>query len=180
MIDRRSVLALLACAALSACATGGPAFGPPQTSQLIAANYAAADSLASGSLSRIPRGAPIIVATLVRLEDIGASSNLGRLVSEQIASRLTQLGYAVPELKLGGSIFVRSDQGELLLSPDVRQIAVSYHAQAIVVGTYAIGADVVYVHVALIDAASGHAISAYDYFLPMIAQVRVLLGGRPD
>jgi TolB-like protein len=180
MIDHRSVLALLACALLSACATSGPAFGPPQSSQLIAANYAAAESLAFGSQRPIPRDAPIIVATLVKLEDITSSSNLGRLVSEQLASRLTQLGYAVPDLKLRGSILVRADQGELLASRDVLQIALGYHAQAIVVGTYAVGADVVFVHVELIDAATGRAISAYDYFLPMISQVRVLLGIKPD
>jgi TolB-like protein len=180
MIDRRRVLALFVYASLSACATSGPAFGPPQTSQLITTNYAAADSLASGSQRPIPKDAPIIVATLVELADITASSNLGRLVSEQFVSRLTQLGYTVAELKLRGSIFIRSDQGELLLSRDVHRIAVSHHAQAIVVGTYAVGADVVYVHVELIDAATGYAISAYDYFLPMISQIRVLLGVKPD
>ncbi len=180
MIDRRSVLALFACALLSACATSGPAFGPPQTSQLISANYAAADSLASGSQRPVPNDGPIVVATLVKLDNITASSNFGRLVSEQVASRLTQLGYAVPELKLRGSNFVRSDQGEPLLYRDVRQIALSHHAKAIVIGTYAVGADVVYVHVELIDAATGYAISAYDYFIPMISQVRVLLGVRPD
>ena len=83
-------------------------------------------------------------------------------------------------MKLRGSILVRADQGELLASRNVLQIALGYHAQAIVVGTYAVGADVVYVHVELIDAATGRAISAYDYFLPMISQVRVLLGIKPD
>jgi TolB-like protein len=180
MIDRRSVLALVASAALSACATSGPAFGPANTSQLITANYTATDILASGSPRPIPKDAPIVVATLVRLDNHALSSNLGRLVSEQIASRLTQLGYAVPELKLRGSIFIRSNEGEMFLSRDVREIALSYHAQAIVVGTYAVGADVVYVHVELVDATTGHAISAYDYFLPMVSQVRVLLGLTPD
>lgn len=180
MIDRRSVLAVFACAALSACATGGPAFGPAESSQLITANYTAADRLVSGSQRPILTDAPILVATLVKLENLGVSSNLGRLVSEQIASRLTQRGYGVPELKLRGSIFIRSDQGELLLSRDVHQIALSHDSQAIVVGTYAVGADVVYVHVELIEASTGHAISAYDYYIPMIPQVKVLLGLGSD
>ena len=172
MIDRRGVLTLIAFALLSACATGGPA----QTSQIIAANYAAADRLVFASQRPLPKDAPIIVATLVTLHNLDASSDLGRLVSEQLSSRLTQLGYAVPELKLRGSIFVHSDEGELLLSRDVHQIALSHHAQAIVVGTYAVGADVVYVHVELVDAITGHVISAYDYYVPMIDQVKVLLG----
>lgn len=180
MIDRRGILTALACASLAACATGGVKFGPAESSQLIAANYAAADRLVSGIQRPISKDAPILVATLVRLENLEASSNLGRLVSEQVASRLTQHGYLVPELKLRGSIFIRSDQGELLLSRDVRQIAISHHAQAIVVGTYAVGADVVYVHLEMVDAVSGHVISAHDYFLPMIAQVRVLLGLKAD
>lgn len=180
MIDRRSVVALFACAWLSACATGGPAFGPAQTSLLITANYTAADRLVSGSQRPIPNDAPIMVATLVKLENLTASSNFGRLVSDQLASRLTQLGYAVPEMKLRGSIFVRSGQGELLLSRDIHEIALSHHAQVILVGTYAVGADVVYVHAELIDAMTEHAISAYDYYVPMTSQVRVLLGLKPD
>lgn len=172
MISYRTVFALLICGSLSACATGGPT----QTSQIIAENYYAADRLVSGSQRPIPKDAPIVVATLVKLDNLGASSNLGRLISEQLSSRLTQLGYAVPELKLRGAIFVRSDVGELLLSRDVRQIALSHHAQAILVGTYALGADVVYVHAELVDATTGYAISAHDYYLPMIGQVKVLLG----
>lgn len=175
-IGGRRVLALFACALLCACAARGPAFGPPQTSQLITTNYAAADSLIAGSPRPIPSDAPVIVTTLMKLENINVSSNFGRLISEQIASRLTQLGYAVPELKLSGPIFVLSDEGELLLSPDTHRIAQSQRMKAVVVGTYAVGADVVYVHLELVEATNGHAISAYDYFLPMIPQVKVLLG----
>jgi TolB-like protein len=176
MISRRCVASLFICVMLSACAAPGPYFGPAHTSQVISANYAAADQLVAASQKPIAKDAAILVATIVRLEHLGASSNLGRLVSEQLASRLTQLGYSVPEMKLRGSVLVRSDQGELLLSRDVNQIAVNHHAQAIVVGTYAVGMDVVYLHIELVDATTGRAISAYDYFLPMIGQVKVLLG----
>ena len=180
MIDRRGVFALLACGLLSACATGGPVFGSVESSQLISANYIAADRLISGSQRAILKDIPIIVATLVKLDNLDTSSNLGRLVSEQLTSRLTQLGYSVPQLKLRDSIFVRSNQGEMVLSRDIHKIAVSHHAQAIVAGTYAVGADVVYVHVELIDSTTGHAISAYDYVIPMIPQVKVLLGLKSE
>jgi TolB-like protein len=180
MINRRGVVAAFVCVLLSACATGGAGFGPPATSQIITANYAAADRLLSGSQRPIPKDGPILVATLVTLEDLGSSSNLGRLVSEQLSSRLTQHGYLVPELNLRGTVLIRSEQGELLLSRDVRQVALSHHAQAVLVGTYAVGADVVYVHVELVDAITGQAFSADDYFLPMIGQVKVLLGLKPS
>ena len=171
----RNALALTICLSISACATS-KTYGSAESSQVISANYLAAERLIVGAQKPIPKDAPIVVATLVKLDNLGASSNLGRLISEQVSSRLTQLGFAVPELKLRGTIFVRAGSGELLLSNDVRDIAQSHHAQAVVVGTYAVGADVVYVHTELVDAITGNALAAYDYYIPMIEQVMVLLG----
>lgn len=171
----RNALVLSICLFLSACATS-KTYGSAESSQVIGANYIAAERLIATAQRPIPKDAPIVVATLVKLNNLSASSNLGRLISEHLSSRLTQLGFAVPELKLRGIIFVRAGSGELLLSNDVRDIAQSHHAQAVVVGTYAIGADVVYVHTELVDAITGNAISAYDYYIPMIEQVMVLLG----
>lgn len=172
-------LALAALAGLAAgCASGGPTFELARTSSLVGANYEAADILVGGAQHRLAAGQPIIVATLVRMESLGQSSNLGRLISEHIGSRLIQRGYNVPELKLRGTIFVQSTQGELMLSRDLREIAASHHAQAVVVGTYAVANNYVYVNVKLIEAGGHATIAAHNYLLPYTGEIKALTEPR--
>ena len=102
---------------------------------LIEANHRAVDAL----LANAPLDAqhPVMVATLVQVDRLGESSRLGRIFSEQIAGRMVQRGVRVVELKLRDSVALQRDQGELLLSREVREVSQSHDAQAVVVGTYA-------------------------------------------
>lgn len=174
-----SVRAALLCSALTlaGCVTG-PTFDQAKESDLIVANYAAADRLIRGSQLPLSKDAPIIMATLVRLESLNESSNLGRLVSQHIAARFTQLGYRVPELKLRGTIFMRANQGELLLSRDVQDVSKTYQAQAVMVGTYALAGNFVHMNISLVDASNGQTLSALDYRLPMVAEITALLPAK--
>jgi len=172
---RRSSVFLLSIVVLASCATG-PTFDQAKRSDLIEANYAGADRLIAANPRRLLNDAPIIVATLVKLDNLSESSNFGRLVSQQVAARFSQLNYPVPELKLRGEIFVRAAQGELLLSRDIQDIVAAHHAQAVVVGTYAVAATYVHVNLELVDAITRQIISAHDYRLPLVPDVRVLLG----
>jgi len=96
-----------------------------------------------------------------------SSSNLGRIVSEQIASRLTQLGYSTREMKFRGSFLVRKGGGEFVLSRRVQAISKKQEAQAVVTGVYAVARNDVYVTLRLIRAGDSSIISSYDYMLPM-------------
>src|SRR3989338_905918 len=113
---KKTLLAILLL--LSGCAaqpTGG-GYSTVADSQFIKANYAAAESLVGTSLTTLDKTAPIIVATLVNIDNLEQSSTLGRTVSEQVGSKLANMGYMVKELKLRGTLFVKSSTGELLLS----------------------------------------------------------------
>lgn len=140
---------------------------------LIEANHRAADAL----LLNAPLDGqhPIMVATLVNVDRLTESSRLGRIFSEQIAGRLVQRGLKVVELKLRDSVALQRDQGELLLSREVREVSQSHDAQAVVVGTYAASATALYISLKLVTPTGNAVVAAHDYSVPMEENVRVLL-----
>ncbi|MGP1629369.1 MAG: FlgO family outer membrane protein, partial [Giesbergeria sp.] len=141
-------LALLAASSLTGCAgyyygeKYGPALSLSQSTDLVGSSYAAADAL----LERAPLDAhaPVLVATLVNLDHLDQSSRFGRVVSEQIAGRLVQRGLPVPELRLRSSVALVPQEGQLLLSRELREVSSAHAAQAVVVGTYAVSGRQVY------------------------------------
>ena len=140
---------------------------------LIEANHRAVDAL----LANAPLDAqhPVMVATLVQVDRLGESSRLGRIFSEQIAGRMVQRGVRVVELKLRDSVALQRDQGELLLSREVREVSQSHDAQAVVVGTYAASASALYISLKLVTPAGNTVVAAHNYAVPMDENVRVLL-----
>jgi len=76
------VAILLAALSVSACAGHRV-----NESRFIAANYAAGDALVRQVITRVKPGQPILVATMVNVDDLDHSSTLGRLASEQISAR---------------------------------------------------------------------------------------------
>ena len=69
-------------------------------------------------------------------------------------------------------------KGEFILSRNVKEISRSRGAQAVIAGTYALGADSVYVTVRLIRATDGKILSSYDYTLRMDDNILYLVGAR--
>jgi len=100
---------------------------------------AAVDELLNNCINHLDETRPIIVASLVSVDDVQKSSTFGRMSAEIIASRLTQHGYNVKELKMNqNKIYIKKKEGEFVLSRDIQNIASQHNAQAVVVGTYAV------------------------------------------
>lgn len=180
---RAAAMAAVAMVALSGCASyyyGDNASGPgsagaPRTA-VIAANHHAADMLLQNA--PLDREHAVLVATLVNVDRLGESSRLGRIFSEQIAGRLVQRGFPVTELKLRDNVVMQREQGELLLSRELREVSRSHDAQAVVVGTYAVSATVLYVSIKLVKPDGNMVVAAHNYAVPMDDNVRALLVGR--
>lgn len=181
------LLALSALAGLTACETvpKEPTYEQAQNHPFIRANQAAATELLRRYRGSRPAStsnfsgsqSPMIVATLVNIDRLEHSSTFGRVISEQLASRLTQLGENVVELKVRNSIFMKRNEGEFLLTREIREVASAHQATAVVVGTYAESPDFVYVTLKVIDVGSSLILAAYDYTLPADRQVRRMLAG---
>src|SRR5712692_5938972 len=71
----------------------------PRTRDLdiVTVSYAATDQLVNEAADAIDRGKPLLVASVADVDNLDQSSSFGLIVSEQISSRLSQLGYTVVE-----------------------------------------------------------------------------------
>jgi TolB-like protein len=143
---------------------------------LIAASYHAADALIDSQrkegLAQPAR--KMLVATLVDLNQLDRSSPFGRLVAEQLASRLVQLGVGVSELKLHGSLFMREREGEMVLAREVRDIGLAQNAETVLVGTYVDGGSKVYVTLKIVRVADGIVVAAHNFAVEKVGSVETL------
>jgi len=170
----KNIVALLCVAFLGACATG-PTYQAAESSEFTEANYSAVDKLVSATAVPIDKNLPVLIATVVNIDSLNQSSRLGRLISEQVATRLTQRGYNVVEMKLRNNVYIREGTGELLLSRDVRELTKNYNAQVVVVGNYAVAAGYVYLTLKAVTATDNRVIAAVNYLLPLTENNKALL-----
>lgn len=148
-------------------------------SSLITANYSAADNLISKLRNMISTDNTIIVASFVNIDDLRESSTFGRIISEHYASRFNQKGFTTVEMKLRNDIFIQEGSGEFLLSREVSKISTKHNAQAVVVGTYAVASNKIYITARVIDAPSGRVLCSCDYSVPIGANTfKILLKGK--
>lgn len=174
----KKIILLMVLAALAGCETTPrkePPIGPERYIEL---TYEASDRLI-GQVGQhgavVTKSDPILVATIVSVDELESASRLGRSISEQIAARLTQKGYKVVEVKLRGSLFVKRAEGELLLSRELAQISQTYRAPAVVVGTYAPAKSFVHINLKVVSAESQLVLAAADYGLPLDDNTKTLL-----
>jgi len=182
---RRTALATLLVAgttALTGCAgyyygdNYGPTLGSIVRGSLVQSSHGAADRLLQDAVLD-PRQ-PFLVGTLVNVDRLDESSRFGRIVSEQIAGRMTQRGMRVVELKLRDSVVMHREQGEMLLSRELREVSQAHHAQAVLVGTYAVSARQVYVSLKLVLPEGNAMVAAHNYVVALDEDVRSLLVAR--
>ena len=174
----RAALAGLAAFGLQGCASyyyGDRTTGAGRT-DLIEANERAVDALLLGAA--LDPGQPVLVATLVNVDRLDESSRLGRIFSEQMAGRMAQRGLRVTEVKLREDLVLHREQGALLLSRELREVSQAQNAQAVVVGTYAVSASVLYISLKLVNPVGNQVVAAHNYALPVDENVRSLLFAR--
>ena len=118
----------------------------------------------------------ILAASFVNIDDLTKSSTLGRIVSEQIASRLAQHGFKIIEVKLRQeSVFIKEGKGEFLLSREVRSLGETRGAHAVLVGTYAVSKDFIFVSARVVRTEDNSVVMGYDYELPNDSTTKSML-----
>lgn len=168
---------------LAGCAASGsnayvrpePSYDDAQKSPFVSINREAIQKLLMGVDLAAYQSTPMLVATVVNVNDLRKTAPLGRTLSEQYASHLVSHGLLVKELKLRGDIFVREETGELMLSRELKDIAKLHSAGIVLVGTYSPAANATFVSLKLVMTDTGQIIRGYDYALPNNADVNKLL-----
>ncbi len=150
----------------------------PQDADLVFESYSVADGMLQQAPWLRDTRAPMLTAAFVNINDLENSSALGRIISEQVASRFSQQGFTMIELRLRDNVFIRQRAGEFMLSREVRNLSQAHNATAVVVGTYAVGRRSVYVSTRLIRAADNLMLASFDYSLPLGPDTRALLASQ--
>lgn len=152
-----------------------PTYEETRVSPFLMANRDAIDALFNGLRLGALGDAPLLVATIVNVNDLRKAAPLGRTLSEQYRSLLVDKGFLVKELKLRGDLFVHEKTGELLLSRELKDIAQVHSAGLVLVGTYSAAGKAVYISLKLVRTDSGQILRGHDYALPANTDVRGLL-----
>lgn len=141
----------------------------------VAANYRAADILGTQLKGKLADDKPLIMATVVNIDALEQTSMLGRLVSEQISTRLAQGGMKMLEMKLRNSVYLKRNQGELMLTREIGDVANTHNAQAVVVGSYAETRDTVFINIKVIQPTTNLVLAGHDYVLAKEGTIRSML-----
>jgi TolB-like protein len=142
---------------------------------LVGSSHRAADSLIKKAGARLDMQRSIAAASFVNIDDLSESSSFGRIVSQQLASRLSGHGFQIIEMLLRKSVYIQQQAGEFLLSRELKNISKEHNVQAAIVGTYAVGKNSVYVTAKIVDSASSIVIASHDYELVLGPNTRSLL-----
>lgn len=153
-----------------------------QADTLISQSHVAADGLVSNLDIRLPKGANILAATFVNLDNFDESSSFGRLLGSQFVTRLAQAGYGVMEVRLRRQMGFRLREGEFALSRKTAQfMRQKFDARAILVGNYTVDDDAVFVSSRVVRLDNGVVLAAYDFAVPNEGMVERMLdkGAQP-
>jgi TolB-like protein len=179
------ILSAIALALLGACSTttvqrAETTYEEAAANKFVLANRDAINRLVAG-FDLAPLGdTPVLVATIVNVNDMRRSAPLGRTLSEQYATHMVNAGFNVKEMKLRGDVFVKEETGELLLSREIKEIAQSHHASYVLVGTYSVAANVTYVSLKFVRTEDSRIVRGYDYALPNDKDINKLLQVIPN
>lgn len=133
-------------------------------SDLVSVSYRISDMLLAQSKIRIGQSDPVLVASFVNINNLQESSTLGRMLAEQVSSRLSQLGYRVIDMRLRTkSVFMEEGKGEFLLSRDLQEVGRKHNASAVIVGTYGETMGGIYVSARIVNPQNSTIISSCDY-----------------
>lgn len=131
-------------------------------------SYTAGDMLERNLLYYLDRTLPILSTSFVNLDNLKETSAFGRLVGVQVASRFSQHGYRVIDLRLSnGKVLVQERNGELVLSRDMKRINNCHDAQAILVGTYTIAGNRAFLSTRIVSTLDNSILSSYNFSIRM-------------
>ncbi|MEN5178590.1 FlgO family outer membrane protein [Comamonas odontotermitis] len=178
MMRLTSIAALASAAVLAGCTSWGvpaqpvstvrtePTYQAADANNFLASSQDAINKLTATVVPQAVGTGPVLVATVVNVNNTSASAPLGRTLSEIYANQMAARGFHVKEVKLRTDLYVREGTGELMLSREMRDIARSQNASMVVVGTYSPAANFTYVSLKLVRTEDSRILAGYDYALP--------------
>jgi len=141
---------------------------------LISSHHDAAEKMIHMAGKDLPAGSRMIAASFADINDLTSSSPFGRMASQQLVSSFSLKGYPFVEMLMRNSVYIDKREGEFLLSREVSDISAEHNAPIVLVGTYAVGSEFVFVTSKLIRTIDNVIIASHDYALPYTRDLRAL------
>lgn len=107
----------------------------------------------------------MLVATLVDINDVTSTSMFGRQTAEFISARLTQHDHDVIHATVRQDHMIVREDGQFLLSRDIRNLVSDHNARSVVVGTYGTVKGFVFVSLKLVSTVDDSVLAAADFTL---------------
>ena len=101
---------------------------------------------------------PTVITSFADLNNLGETSNLGRLMGEHFMHQLQIRGWNVTDVRMTRDLII-NEEGEFSLSRELKRLRGSYSAANVVTGTYTVTMDGVLINVRVLDLASGQVVS---------------------
>lgn len=142
---------------------------------LLAVTQTAADRLNEQIKKALNPPGPLVMATLVNINNLEMSSAFGRTIAEQVSAGLTRNGFQIVEVKFRNGVYIKRNQGELALSHELKDLARTSSAQGVVAGTYSVGKDLVFVTLKVIHQNENIVLASHSFTLPLDGNIVSLL-----
>lgn len=157
---------------LSACASDRI---PGPNNRMIASHHDAARYLVRMAGANLQPNSRMIAASFADVNNLTSSSTFGRMASQQLVSSFVIQGYSFVEMLMRNSVYIDSREGEFLLSREVANLSTEHNAPVVLVGTYAVADENIFVTAKLIRTADNVIVASYDYAVPYTRDMRTLL-----
>ena len=120
---------------------------------------------------------PVLCASTVNLNDYEKTTNFGRVIGESMATSLTQhwRNKVVKMTLRENTVPIMPQNGEFLLSREIRDLARDFDAGAVLVSSYSTAIDKVYINVELINVDQNAVVAATMYAVPLGPRTESLL-----
>ena len=151
---------------------------PTPDADIIASSHQAAEALIQESLENLSPSKPLLAASFANIDNLDQTSSFGRIISQQFATAFSNRDFQLVEMLLRKDVYIKQQGGEFLLSREVKALGEVHDAQAVIVGTYAVGRNSVFITAKVIDVQRSTVIAAHDYQLPLGPDTKYLL--KPD
>tara|TARA_X000000368_G_C22793358_1_gene606960 strand:+ start:66 stop:737 length:672 start_codon:yes stop_codon:yes gene_type:complete len=133
----------------------------------------------AGELEVFNSDRAILYSTTVDLNNYEMTTNFGRLHAELFSSALVQhwQNDLIKMTLRQSTTPIVPQQGEFLLSRKVQELAVDYNAGAVLVSTYSVAPDKVYLNLQLINVDYNTVVAATSYSIPLGPRTIAMLEG---
>ena len=136
-------------------------FFEEDTTPIVETNYKAAIEIGEQLEERLPAASPITVSVF-RMRESQLQTTLAQVVTEQIASKLAQQGFAI----------VADSSKFPTTSPDDKDVPLT---RCVLAGAYTVGPELIFVTAAVSAVSDGEILGSYDWTLPLNSETRALL-----